>query len=218
MDPLRLSRWGEIVKLSNNNDVSSQDLATPINGAEGLEIPTGDPTTGILLEIRDTVAKAQRDARKIKNGTSSDQLLDADACIPADLRKLHTRFKGLVHRRTSQTVKVVDSLKWAFYKRDHLDRFIADISSLTDNLESLLPESDRQKLWELSSDECKGFNKPNLEELKDIAQNCDPIIENATGEALRNARGGANHVTQTYNTGNVLAVNNGSFNVSGTHH
>lgn len=47
-------------------------------------------------------------------------------------------------------------------------------SSLTDNLEGLLPEGDRQKLWELSSDECEGINKPNLEELKDIAQDCDP--------------------------------------------
>ncbi|KAL6834610.1 prion-inhibition and propagation domain-containing protein [Trichoderma camerunense] len=234
---LRLSRWGEV---NNNKNIArkripvpsgrsgnpgnptgnptTQDLATPINGAEGLENPTGDPTTGILLEIQDTVAKAQRDARKIKNGTSSDQLLDADACIPADLRGLHNRFKGLIGRRTSQTVKVVDGLKWAFYKRDHFDRFISDISSLTDNLEGLLPEGDKQKLWELSSDECKGINKPNLEELKDIAQDCDPIIENASGEALSNARGGANHVTQTHNIGSVLGVNNGNFNVSGTHH
>ncbi|KAJ4864308.1 prion-inhibition and propagation domain-containing protein [Trichoderma breve] len=188
---LRLSRWGEIVKFNNNNSIAREripapsggsgnpgnptgnptalDLATPINGTEGLENPTGDPTTGILLEIRDTVAKAQRDARKIKNGSSSDQLLDADACIPADLRGLHNRFKGLIGRRTSQTVKVVDGLKWAFYKRDHFDRFIADISSLTDNLEGLLPEVDKQKLWKLSSDECKGINKPNLEELKDIS-------------------------------------------------
>ncbi|KAL7797708.1 prion-inhibition and propagation domain-containing protein [Trichoderma afarasin] len=215
---LRLSRWGEIVKLNNNNNIASKDVATPVNRGEGLENPAGDPTTGILLEIRDTVAKAQRDARKIKNGTSSDQLLDADECLPADLRGLHTRFKGLLSKRTSQTIKVVDGLKWAFYKRDHFDRFIADISSLTDNLEGLLPEADRQKLWELSSDECKGINKPNLEELKDIAQDCDPIIENASGEALRNARGGANNVTQTHNIGNVLGFNNGNFNVNGTHH
>ncbi|KAL7953094.1 prion-inhibition and propagation domain-containing protein [Trichoderma compactum] len=215
---LGLSRWGEIVKLNNNNNIASKDLTTPINGAESLETPTRDPTTEILLEIRDTDAKAQRDAKKIKNGTSSDQLLEADACMPADLRGLHTRFKSLIGRRTSQIVKVVDGLKWTFYKRDHFDRFIADISSLTDNLEGLLPEGDRQKLWELSSDECKGINKPNLEELKDIAQDCDPLIENASGEALRSARGGANHVTQTHNTGNVLGVNDGNFNVNGTHH
>ncbi|KAK0760016.1 hypothetical protein N5P37_007094, partial [Trichoderma harzianum] len=211
---LRLSRWGEIVKLNNNSNIASKDLATPVNRGEGLENPKGDPTTGILLEIRDTVAKAQRDARKIKSGTSSDQLLDAEVCLPADLRGLHTRFKGLLSKRTSQTVKVVEGLKWAFYKRDHFDRFIADISSLTDNLEGLLPEGDRQKLWELSSDECEGINKPNLEELKDIAQDCDPIIENASGEALRNARGGANNVTQTHNIGNVLGFNNGNFNLT----
>ncbi|KAK4076391.1 hypothetical protein Trihar35433_2951 [Trichoderma harzianum] len=75
---LRLSRWGEIVKLNNNSNIASKDLATPVNRGEGLENPKGDPTTGILLQIRDTVAKAQRDARKIKSGTSSDQLLDAE--------------------------------------------------------------------------------------------------------------------------------------------
>ncbi|KAL6700443.1 prion-inhibition and propagation domain-containing protein [Trichoderma pleuroticola] len=215
---LRLSRWGEVAKLNNYSTVTREGQPTSNDGYETPGSPAGDPVITVLLEIRATVTKAQRDAKKNKNNTAVDQPLDADACIPADLRGVHNRLKGFLSRRTSQTTKVVDSLKWAFYKRDHFDRFITDIASLTDTLESLLTEGDKQKLLELSNDECKGINKPNLEELKDIAQDCDPSIEKAADEALKNARGGVNYVTQSHNTGNVMGVNNGMYNVSGTHY
>ncbi|UKZ73279.1 hypothetical protein TrVFT333_000922 [Trichoderma virens FT-333] len=217
---LRLSRWGEVARLNNNNNgtIAREGQPTPNDEFENDENPTKDPTIAVLLEIKATVAKAKRDAGRKKTNTTADQPLDADACIPADLKGMHNRLKGFLNRRTSQTTKAVDSLKWAFYKRDHFDRFIMDISSLTDNLESLMPDSDRQKLLELSNDECKGINKPNLEDLKDIAQNCDPSLENAADEALKNTRGGANYVTQSHITGNVMGVNNGRYEVSGTHY
>ncbi|KAL6878571.1 prion-inhibition and propagation domain-containing protein [Trichoderma novae-zelandiae] len=218
---LRLSRWGEVAKLiSNTNSGAWEGRPTPSqpqpnDGPADPENPTGDPAISILIEIRATVTQAQRCAKKNK-GSTVDQPLDPDASIAADLRGVHTRIKGFINRRTSQTTKAVDSMKWAFYKRDHFDRFIADVSYLTESLESLISEEDKAKLRELSSEECKGINKPNLEELKDIAQGCDPMMEDAADEALKNARGGGTYFTQSHNTGIVTGVNHGK--ITGTHY
>ncbi|EHK26515.1 uncharacterized protein TRIVIDRAFT_218669 [Trichoderma virens Gv29-8] len=206
---LRLSRWCEVSRLNNNSNgtIAREGQPTPTDGFEDPENPTRDPTLAVLLDIRATVIKAQRDARKKKTNTAAGQPLDVDTSIPVDNREMHNRFKDFLSSRTSQTTNVVNSPKWAFYKKEHFNRFIADMSYLTDALESLIPEDDKQKLLELSNDECEGISKPNLVDLKVIAKNCDPSLENVVDGAPK-TRGGANYATQLYITGNAMGVNN----------
>ncbi|KAL7928798.1 hypothetical protein V8C35DRAFT_284886 [Trichoderma chlorosporum] len=59
------------------------------------------------------------------------------------------------------------------------------MSTLLTSLEDLLPEDQKQQLRDPSNEECKGMNKPNLEDLKEIVEDCDPWLDDAVDEMLK---------------------------------
>ncbi|RFU75822.1 small s [Trichoderma arundinaceum] len=219
---LRISRWGEASGLIHDNSnessapqhvdsgASKRSTADGTSGAEN--IPKEKMVEEILVTIRDTLVRAQRNATRMKTGltTNNSQPLDPNLHIPSDLKRMRTRILGILDKRRIQKNQVVDSVKWAFYKRDQFERFIADVSSLTDELEKLAPPGSPERLHNISNEECKGLNKPNLEELKEIAEGCDPWLEGAVEKALTQRQGSDSYtITQSYNTGMVTGVHHG---------
>ncbi|KAI1377245.1 prion-inhibition and propagation-domain-containing protein [Hypoxylon crocopeplum] len=210
---LRLSRWGEVARVTTNSNSQTTEKDAS-GGKDGDGAEPSKNVEDILGAIQDTLTKAQRDAKKTKSKLSlgGDRALDPELCMPNDLKKIRARLRECLRRRRVQVAKTVDSLKWVFYKRDHFQKFVTDMSALIQELENLLSEDAREKLRELSNEECKGISKPNLEELKDIAQECDPWLEDAVDEKLENAPGAGTYITQSYNTGMVTGIHKGDVN------
>lgn len=224
---LRISRWGQISGFVNDNDNNSTGPGCVDSGASkppptddtgSEENPTQDLAKETLIAIRDTVVKAKRDATRMKTGLTPNisQPLEPETLMPPDLKGMRNRIMRILDKRRVQKNKVVDGIKWAFYKRDHFNTFIADVSSLTDELEKFAPADSTEQLQNVSNEECKGLNKPNLLELKDIAEGCDPWLENAVEKALTLRRNPATYtIMQSYNTGMVTGVHHGRSDVKG---
>ncbi|KAF7931552.1 uncharacterized protein EAE98_004288 [Botrytis deweyae] len=180
---LRLSRW---VKL-----LASLSLAIP-------------------ARMRDRLLSAQGEARRLqtKLDGKSSLPLDPESCLPTDLKKIRVRFMGFLGKRKCQASKVIEGIKWVFYKKDHFDKFVESICKLIDDLENIIPENDREKLRELSDEECMGISKSNLEELKEVVEGCDPWLGSSVDEKLNNS-GAGTVINQSHNTGSTVGIHNG---------
>lgn len=222
---LRISRWGQISGLVHDDDsieprsVDSGVSKLPATGnTSSVENATQDLAKETLIAIRDTVVKARRDATRMKTGLTPNisQPLEPDTLMPPDLKGMRNRMMRILDKRRVQKNKVVNGIKWAFYKREHFNTFIADVSSLTAELEKFAPPDSTERLQNVSNEECKGLNKPNLEELRDIAEGCDPWLESAVEKALTLRQSAATYtITQSYNTGMVTGVHHGHSDVKG---
>ncbi|KAL7901863.1 prion-inhibition and propagation domain-containing protein [Trichoderma sp. SZMC 28014] len=224
---LRISRWGQVSGFIHGNDDNSAvpdsvdsgaSKPPPKNDTGSVEDPTQNLAKETLIAIRDTVVKAKRDAKRMKTGLtpSTSQLLEPESLMPPDLKGMRNRIMRIIDKRRVQKNKVVDGMKWAFYKRDHFNTFIADVTSLTDELEKFASAESTERLQNVSSEECQGLNKPNLEELRDIAEGCDPWLEKAVEKALTLRRSAATYtIMQSYNTGMVTGVHHGRSDVKG---
>ncbi|KAK5988308.1 Heterokaryon incompatibility s-like protein [Cladobotryum mycophilum] len=221
---IRLSRWGEVagVTVSNgkNNEQGPQLTGNKPTqdpqGTQGVQGGAAEADTikkaeEILGEIQDTIFKAQRDAKRMRTNLdmSSEQPIDPDISVPSDLKKIRARLRECLRKRRARAATAADSLKWAFYKRAHFDKFVRDISALISDLENLFPKDTQEKLAELSGEECKGIGKSNLEELKDVAQDCDPWLEKAAEETLINSSRAGTYITQSHNSGLVTGIHHG---------
>lgn len=218
---MRLSRWGEAAALINSNGSPQLKLTDDSNGIKR-SADEEKQIYSILESIDDTIVKAQRNAKGIKDKITSrntavvdmapgdGQVLHPDTCMPRDLKKIRTKLYEILQRRKMQAVKTIDSAKWAFYKQEQCDKFIQDMSSLIDDLEKLTPE---EKLRELSNQELSGLSKSNLEDLQDIVKECDPWIQGAIEEELEHAPGsGGYNITLSKNDNNsgiLTGINHG---------
>ncbi|PNP44753.1 hypothetical protein TGAMA5MH_03562 [Trichoderma gamsii] len=215
---LRISRWGQVSGFLNDYDNNSTVPGSVDSGANkpspaydtgSMEDPTQYLAKETLIAIRDTVVKAKRDATRMRTELTPNisQPLETETLMPPDLKGMRNRMMRILHERRVQKNKVIVGIKWAFYKREHFNTFIADVSSLTDELEKYAPADSTERLQNISSEECKGLNKPNLEELRDTAEGCDPWLENAVEKALTLRRSAATYIImQLYNTGMVTGV------------
>lgn len=215
---IRLSRWGEVARpiIDKKEDVDKPVLKDE-NVAAGRE--ESDDTDirkkahEILHVIHDTVTKAKRDSERDARKWNQDrEPCDAKSCVPSDLKKIRMRFKACLRRRKVQMVKVTQSIQWVFYKKEHFEKFVMDMSSLMSNLESLFLEDDRRKFHELSKEECVGMSKPNLEELKELVEGCDPLLEATVDENLQDLTCSGTYITQSYNSGMVTGIHKGDVN------
>lgn len=224
---MRLSRWAEAAALINSN--GSPKLVDGNNGIRRND-DQEKQIHSILESIDDTIVKAQRTATGIKDKITSgntavvdmapgdDQVLCPDTSMPRDLKKIRSKLYETLRRRKTQAAKTIDSAKWVFYKQEQCDKFIQDMSSLIDDLEKLTPE---EKLRELSNQELSGISKSNLEDLQDIAKECDPWIEGAIEEELKHVPGSGGYTItlskNDNNSGIITGINNGQATTS-THH
>ena len=201
---LRLSRWGEIANITTIDSILKNGSGTPqvaYDVASMLEILEG---------ISDRLVKTERQASAVRKkiDAAGAQALDPESCLPMNLKKVRTRFTQFLRKRKAQTTKVIECLKWVFYKKEHFDKFIADMSELVDGLERLMPEDDREKLAELSEEECGGISKANLEDLKEVIGGCDPWLETSVDKKLNASQAGT-VINQSYNTGSTVGIHKG---------
>ncbi|KAF3068981.1 Heterokaryon incompatibility protein S [Daldinia childiae] len=213
---VRLSRWGEVLRNTNHSNSGSQagDSRTTRHKESDDDADPAAKAHHILSEIQDTILSAQRHARRVETrlGAADKKLLDPELYVPADLKKIRIRFRECVRRWKAKAGKVIEATKWAFYQRVSFEKFVTDMSSLVSDLENLFPEDVRQKLSELSKEECNGISKSNLEELKDIVEECDPWLETAVDEMLQSRLSAGTYITQSHNTGMVTGIHRGDIN------
>lgn len=129
---MRLSRWAEASGILSNKDSAADDARTISENQERT-------AAEILCAIQQTLRKARRDATKMRADLTADdgQRLDPEACASSSSKNPQIRIVGFFDKRRVQVTKMVGGLKWAFYKRDHFDRFITDLSALVSDLEGL---------------------------------------------------------------------------------
>ncbi|KAK8218606.1 prion-inhibition and propagation-domain-containing protein [Phyllosticta capitalensis] len=197
---LRLSRWGVVVGINESGNSTIKDDITDLNSP-----------AGILGSIKKILLRAQRDgANKLNPG---DKPFDSDSDMPDDLKGIRTRLKECLKKRVVRAEVAVESFKWAFYKKAKLEDFIANITSLITALEAHLSPDLEAKLRELSKDECKGIDKPDLQELQSIVEESDPWLKKAVGEQLENVPGGASYnINMSHIKGTATGVHNGDVN------
>ncbi|KAK0760042.1 hypothetical protein N5P37_007121 [Trichoderma harzianum] len=93
-----------------------------------------EPTIAeILSAIQDRLRKAQQEAAEmeaifLRIGTPRPETADG-------VETMRLRMTGYFNERKVQAAKTVEGIKWAFYKKDKHDKFIADISALIKHLE-----------------------------------------------------------------------------------
>ncbi|KAI8956818.1 prion-inhibition and propagation-domain-containing protein [Daldinia sp. FL1419] len=213
---VRLSRWGEVLRNINPGNIGPQAGDGRASKQKGPSEDT-DPATKayhILSAIQDTILSAQRQARRVETrlGAADKKLLDPELHVPTDLKKIRVRFRECVRRWRAKAGKVIEATKWAFYQRVSFEKFVTDMSSLVSDLEGLFPEDAQQKLSELSKEECNGISQANLEELKEIIEECDPWLEKAVDEKIQSGFSAGTYITQKHNTGMITGIHHGDIN------
>ncbi|KAK8255147.1 prion-inhibition and propagation-domain-containing protein [Phyllosticta capitalensis] len=203
---IRLSRWGEVA------GIAQIDEKAEANGEKSPEASAKQ----VLEEIEDMLYSAQREAQEMEEKECKGEVpLDPNSHVPRDLQKIRGVFKKFLEKRKQQAVKAVESLKWAFYKKEHFETFITDINGLIKTLEELFPaEENKAKLRELSSEECKAIGKTNLKSLKPIVKDCDPWLEEAVeAEFQKKASGETTYnINMSRIKGTATGVHNGNVN------
>ncbi|KAE8151677.1 prion-inhibition and propagation-domain-containing protein [Aspergillus avenaceus] len=207
---IRLSRWGEIADITTI-DRTNNGSKTSTGTGEGQTLDLG-LIKSLLEGIYDRLHTAQREAGKIQRSLKPDggeQPLDPETDLPDDLKKIRNRFITFLAKRKVQASKFFKSIKWVFYKKEHFDRFVRDISELIEGLEQAIPENDRQRLQQLSEEECRDISKAGLEELKSIVDECDPWLGKSVEEALGAGVGAGNVFYMSRNRGHVVGIHHG---------
>lgn len=90
-----------------------------------------------LLDTRDALRKAQREAAKIQAelATTALQLQDANSNTTLNLKTMQIRVTGFLEKRKVQATKTIEAMKWVFYKRDICNKLVTDIALLMNDLE-----------------------------------------------------------------------------------
>ncbi|KAL1619773.1 hypothetical protein SLS54_006369 [Diplodia seriata] len=214
---LRLSRWGEVSGI-NKSAVKEAARDGQVTGRKDqLGHSTEDSAEHYLTSIRDLLDKTKYKADRMRpsGGASGDQVVDPNSKIPNHLKVVRTKFHECLRKRRAQGAQAVHSIQWVFYKKDHFEKFIEDIASLLDSLEQLFPDQ-AEKFQQLSREECQGITKPNLEELEEINDKCDPWMEKTVEEGLALGNdAGRISISQKQNVGQTTGVLHGNVHVSG---
>ncbi|KAL6805988.1 hypothetical protein J3E68DRAFT_390016 [Trichoderma sp. SZMC 28012] len=93
-----------------------------------------EPTVAeILSAIQNKLRKAQQDAAEMEAVFLQIGAPRPEA--PDGVETMRRRMTGYLNERKVQAAKTVEGIKWAFYKKDRHDKFIADISALIKHLE-----------------------------------------------------------------------------------
>ncbi|KAL7914676.1 hypothetical protein GGI35DRAFT_474410 [Trichoderma velutinum] len=131
---VHLSRCATVSRIIYDTNGADNILAIYAIGGPKRSLDHLEPViTDILSAIQDKLHKAQQEAAKIEADLQTfgpPQLESVDG--PKTMGFRMTRY---LNQRKAQAAKTVEGIKWAFYKRDQHDKFIADISALIKHLE-----------------------------------------------------------------------------------
>jgi hypothetical protein len=201
---LRLSRWKEVVDLSNDDELDKP-------GADGDGKPQARSINMVLGEIQDYLNRSKRTSKADKDGLKkeSQEALEPESTLSSDIKSIRRRLMQCIRKRQSQASTTIEGLKWVFYKKEAFDQFIGNITALLDELEKIAPGNDHQQLYKLSEEECDDINKTNLLTLKDSIEGCDPWLSESVDKKLQGAQAGTQNIYQSHNRGFTVGNHNG---------
>ncbi|KAL0253188.1 hypothetical protein SLS55_010641 [Diplodia seriata] len=214
---LRLSRWGEVSGINKTviKEATRDGQLTVRKNQPGH--PTKDSAEHYLVSIKDLLDKTKYKADQMRASVAASgaQIVDPDSKVPNHLKVVRRKFHESLRKRKSQGAQAVHSIQLVFYKKDHFEEFIGYIISLLNSLEQLFPDQ-AERFQQLSREECLGITKPNLEELEEINDKCDPWMKRTVDEgiALGNDAGRIT-INQKENVGQTMGVLHGDVHVSG---
>ncbi|KAK4076370.1 hypothetical protein Trihar35433_2930 [Trichoderma harzianum] len=131
---VHLSRCATVSKIIDDPNGAADMLAIRAIDGPKKASDNQEPTVAeILSAIQNRLRKAQQDAAEMEAvllqiGAPRPEAPDGD-------ETMRLRITGYLNERKVQAAKTVEGIKWAFYKKDRHDKFIADISALIKHLE-----------------------------------------------------------------------------------
>ncbi|KAL6799107.1 hypothetical protein GGI42DRAFT_328805 [Trichoderma sp. SZMC 28013] len=131
---VHLSRCATVSKTIHDPNGAADMLAiSAIDGPKKAPDNQESTVAEILSAIQNRLRKAQQDATEmeavfLRIGTPRTEAADG-------VETMRFRITGCLNKRKVQAAKTVEGIKWAFYKKDKHDKFIADISALIKHLE-----------------------------------------------------------------------------------
>ncbi|KAM0496885.1 hypothetical protein ACHAP8_007113 [Fusarium lateritium] len=200
---LRLSRWKEVVDLSNDNELDKP------------KVDDGKPqprtVKEVLGEIQDCLSRHKRTSKKDKDGLTNEnqEALEPESNLPSDIKSIRRRLMQCIRKRQTQASTAIEGLKWVFYKKEAFDLFIQNMTELLDELEKISPGDDNQELYKLSEEECGDITKINLLTLKESIEGCDPWLSESVDKKLQATQAGTQNIYQSNNRGFTVGNHNG---------
>ncbi|KAG5805209.1 hypothetical protein H9Q74_007337 [Fusarium xylarioides] len=131
---LRLSRWGEAVKLTyvDNDTVSLRD--TNLSAASLPKVE--DRLKLILNDINDAKEKSEK--------FDQDDVFSPKSDLRTIVVPLHVKVKNLVNRRRSK-LSTLELSQWAIFEKNHFEELIKRINYHTDELVKLFPPNEKEE-------------------------------------------------------------------------
>ncbi|KAK4065224.1 uncharacterized protein Triagg1_8663 [Trichoderma aggressivum f. europaeum] len=125
-----LSRCATVSRIIHDTNGTDEILVS--NAIERSTHTSGhqEPTIAeIIPAIQDRLRKAQQEAAKIEAGylTTNPPQQEAET--------IRVRMMGFLDKQRFQAAKRVEGIKWALYRKDKNDKFIANISALIKDIE-----------------------------------------------------------------------------------
>ncbi|KAG8673679.1 hypothetical protein FPOAC2_07135 [Fusarium poae] len=200
---LRLTRWKEVVDLSNDNELDKPKVE------DGK--PPSRTIKEVLTDIQYCFDRSQRTSRKDKVALTKEnqEALEPESNLPSDIKSIRRRLMQCIRKRQSQASNVIEGLKWVFYKKEAFDQFIGNMTDLLDELEKISPGEDNQQLYKLSEEECGDITKINLLTLKESIEGCDPWLSESVEKVLQATQAGTQNIYQSNNRGFTVGNHNG---------
>jgi hypothetical protein len=179
---LRLSRWGEAVRLDGEVAIVKSLEPTALSAED---VPTAERLIGRILGL---FADAEGVSAKFKScavaGDSSLMVLDAQTDLDPVHRTLHENMRNLSIRRQNRT-PLRQKVKWALYQKNHFERLIEDVVELVNALVETFPAV-RQAQRDLCTVEVSelGTNE-TIPVLEGIAASQDQDLQAAISTVLK---------------------------------
>lgn len=168
---LRLSRWGEALRLT-----APIAETTHLPSSLGNEAKEAERALGNILHL---LGNAQHKSESYKARASRHSLLTLD---PDDAR-LHQKVQRIISQRQRNT-SFMKKTAWALYEKKDLDRLVEDIADMTNQLVNLFPATQPMQ-QELSVRELHDFGDEHLPLIKDIAGTQDPLLASEAQKAMQ---------------------------------
>ncbi|EEQ35355.1 hypothetical protein McanMca71_004776 [Microsporum canis] len=166
---LRLSRWGEAVKIYDDPNLGKRDASLA-------EIQVAKDTFYQILVLFSNTQKIS-EKHKMKARDREDLSVFAPCDIDPTVTALADNMRALVIRRQKGS-SVLKTASWALYHRSEFKRLIEDIVSLISNLEKIFPEPQLQLIAD--EEAAQVHDKSSLKLLETAARDVDPLLETAT--------------------------------------
>ena len=214
MAQLRLTRWGEASGLTGSSIENEEALKNSHSyqldeQQEQQAMKTFRAVAG-LFEVCQQLCHSQR------NGRSADDVKEIEIRPFGTTgtnwnpmhRYLHDKMQDIIHHRKN-SVTVTERVKFAIYKKEHLEKLIKDINDHVDELYKIYsPPPEEQK--KLGMDEMRDFLGV-IRELHD-ASGRDPVIQSAAESILKqenndttyNVKGGTAQNIGTHQGGHYI--------------